>query len=124
MPGMDLILLDWTRMGKTYCLAGVVRQDGLYRVVRPMPRSNHPLPVRNIGWSPYQMDGRQRWQIFELVGPEKAPPLAPHLEDVWVRELRTSGHLADPATRLATLANAAAGDGQPLLRAPFLWTSG
>jgi hypothetical protein len=121
---MDLILLDWTRMGKTYCLAGVVHQDGQYRVVRPMPRSNHPLPVRNIGWSPYQMDGRQRWQIFELVGPEKAPPLAPHLEDVWVRELRTNGQLADPDTRRAILENTAVGDGQPLFGAPFLCPNG
>jgi hypothetical protein len=121
---MDLILLDWTRMGKTYCLAGVVRQDGQFRVVRPMPRSNHPLPVRNIGWSPYQMDGRQRWQIFELVGPEPAPPIAPHLEDVWVRELRTRGQLADPDTRRTVLEQTASGDGQLLFGSPFLCPDG
>ncbi len=121
---MDLILLDWTRMGKTYCVAGVVRQDGRYRVVRPMPRCNHPLPVRNVGWSPYQMDGRQRWQIFELVAPETAPPSAPHLEDVWVRELRTQGHFADPDMRRAVLETTAIGDGQPLFGAPFLYPNG
>jgi hypothetical protein len=121
---MELILLDWTCMGKTYCLAGVVRQHGQFRVVRPMPKSNHPLPVRNIGWSPYQMDGRQRWQIFELVAPEAAPPLAPHLEDVWVRELRTQGRFADTDTRRSVLQETAVGDGQPLFGTPFLCPNG
>jgi hypothetical protein len=121
---MEMILLDWTGMGKTYCLAGIVRQDGQFRVVRPMPKSNHPLPVRNIGWSPYQMDGRQRWQIFELVGAEPAPPFAPHLEDVWVRELRTQDRFADPGTRRKILEQTAVSNGQPLFGAPFLCPNG
>jgi hypothetical protein len=121
---MDMILLDWTRMGKTYCLAGVVCQNGEFRIVRPMPKSNLALPVRNIGWSHYQMDGRQRWQVFELVRPEAAPPLAPHLEDVWVRELRTQGRFADLETRRAILQQTTVEPGEPLFGAPFVLPEG
>ena len=53
---MDMILLDWTRMGKTYCLAGAVVQDGRYRVIRPLLARYHDAPVRNVGWSAYQLD--------------------------------------------------------------------
>ena len=119
-----MILLDWTCMGKTYCIAGVVQNQGQWRVVRPMPKCNHALPVRNVGWSPYQMDGRQRWQVFELVRPEAAPPLPPHVEDVWVRELRTQGRLADVATRRAILQQTTVGEGQPLFGAPFVSPNG
>src|SRR5437868_8860700 len=33
---VDMILLDWTRMGRTFCVAGAVVQAGQYRVVRPL----------------------------------------------------------------------------------------
>lgn len=57
---MDMVLLDWTRMGKTYCLAGVVQHDGQLRVVRPLPITRRAEAVRNIGWSPFLMDGHSR----------------------------------------------------------------
>ena len=46
---MHLILLDWTRMGKTYCLAGVVLDDLDVRIVRPLPARNRSDDVRKWG---------------------------------------------------------------------------
>jgi hypothetical protein len=86
---MEMILLDWTRMGKSYCLAGVVIDKDGSHVVRPLLAKNREAPVRNTGWSAYQLDGHQRWEVFELVGAETAPPEPPHLEDMWVRTLRS-----------------------------------
>ena len=98
-----MVLLDWTRMGKLYCLAGVVRQNGELRVVRPLPATQRTAPVRNIGWSPYLMDGHSRWDIFELLDPKPAEPSPPHLEDLWVRGLQTRHVSLDPALRRAIL---------------------
>src|SRR5438552_229361 len=98
-----MILLDWTRMGKSYCLAGVIVQDGQYRVVRPLQARNREAPVRNVGWSPYQMDGYSRWEVFTLIGPEPAADQRPHLEDVWVRSLQPRRVTANPALRRTIL---------------------
>src|SRR5262245_57022886 len=68
-PSMEMILLDWTRMGKWYCLAGVVEQGGTFRVVRPLLAKFRAAPVRNVGWSAYLLDGHARWEIFELIAP-------------------------------------------------------
>lgn len=100
---MDMILLDWTRMGRSYCLAGVVHRDGQLRVVRPLWARNRDAPVRNVGWPPQLLDGHSRWEVFELIGAEPAEPQAPHLEDVWVRAMRTRYTLANPAQRRAVL---------------------
>src|SRR5262245_1788483 len=108
---MHLILLDWTRMGKTYCLAGVVLDDLDVRVVRPLLARNRAAPVRNTGWSPYLLDGHARWEIFELVGPQPAEPEPPHLEDIWVRSLRPLRRSAAPEQRRAILAATAAATG-------------
>ena len=48
----DMILLDWTRMGKTYCLAEVVGQPGNFRVVRPLMTRMRETALRKVGWSP------------------------------------------------------------------------
>lgn len=109
-----MILLDWTRMGKTYCLAGVVIDDLDVRIVRPLLFKHRDTPVRKVGWSPYQLDGHARWELFEPVGAQAAPPEPPHLEDVWVRSLRPLGRSATPAQRRAILAATAAADGGPL----------
>lgn len=100
---MDMILLDWTRMGKTYCIAGAVLENGRYRVVRPLLAKNRGAPVRNVGWSAYQLDGHARWEVFELVGAETAEPQAPHLEDMWVRSMRPRRRLASTDERKAIL---------------------
>ena len=92
---MDFILLDWTRMGRTYCLAGAVYQAGQYRIVRPLPSRARDNVVPNQGWSPFLFDGHSRWEVFELIHPEPARAVAPHLEDVWVTSLK-------PRRRLAT----------------------
>src|SRR5262249_33359014 len=98
-----MILLDWTRMGSTYCLAGVVVQDNRLRVVRPLQAHKRDAPVRNVGWSAFVMDGRSRWEVLERIAPQPAEPQPPHLEDVWVRELRPRRRLASPAHRRAIL---------------------
>jgi len=84
---VDMILLDWTRMGKTFCVAGAVVQGGQYHVVRPLSVHFRDAPVRNVGWSAYQLAGHARWDVFELIGPKPAAAVPPHLEDIWVRTL-------------------------------------
>jgi hypothetical protein len=100
---VDLIVLDWTRMGKVYCLAGVVDQGGQYRVVRPLHRRGKAEAERNTGWSPYLFDGYSRWQMFEMIDPEPAQAEPPHLEDVWVRNLHPTPRVLDRDRRRAIL---------------------
>jgi hypothetical protein len=109
-----MILMDWTRMGKLYCLAGAVIQDGQVRLVRPLLNRQRDASVRNVGWSPYLLDGHRRWEVFELVGVVPAGPEPPHLEDVWVRSLRSRNCLAQPALRRAILQATIAPTGEPL----------
>ena len=111
---MEMILIDWTQMGSTYCIAGVIQQGGGMRVVRPLWVRHRNAPVRNIGWSPFIMDGRSRWEVFELVGPEPAAPQPPHCEDTWVRNLNPSGRLATVEQRRAVLEATQAPAGRPL----------
>jgi hypothetical protein len=100
---VDFILLDWTRMGRLYCLAGAVFQAGQYRIVRPLPSRARDNPVPNQGWSPFLLDGHSRWEVFELVHPAPARAVAPHLEDVWVTALKPRRRLATPDERRAVL---------------------
>jgi hypothetical protein len=116
---MEMILLDWTRMGRTYCVAGAVKVNGQLRIIRPLPRSQRDAPVRNTGWSPFQLDGHSRWEVFDLVTPEPAGPEAPHLEDAWVLSLRSRRGLAPPAFRRAVLDATLVPDGQPLFGVPL-----
>jgi hypothetical protein len=117
-----MVLLDWTRMGKSYCLAGVIRQSGQLRVVRPLPARDRDAAVRNVGWSPFLMDGHSRWEVFELVEAQPAEPMAPHLEDVWVRTMRPLRALASPAERRAILQAVLAPPGSPWFGAPLVAT--
>lgn len=98
-----MILLDWTRMGASYCLAGVVDHGDGYQVVRPLPALGRGGPVRNGGWRSAQLLCHGRWEIFELIDPEPAAPEPPHLEDLWVRSLRPHGKSAPPEKRRAIL---------------------
>src|SRR5438105_4326276 len=107
-PIVDMILLDWTRMGRTYCLAGAVFQDRQWLIVRPLLTKNREGPVRNIGWSPYLMDGHTRWEIMELIGVQPATLEPPHSEDLWVRAMRSRRSSASPEQRRAILAATAA----------------
>src|SRR5262245_64692368 len=100
---MDMILLDWTRMGKHYCLAGAIMAEGGVKIVRPLLAKHRDADMRNIGWSAYLMDGHARWEIFELIGPEEAALKPPHVEDVWVRSLRPRRRSAPPEQRRAIL---------------------
>jgi hypothetical protein len=119
---VEMILLDWTRMGRSYCLAGALAQDGGYRTVRPLLARYRDAPVRNVGWSAYQLDGHVRWEVFELIGAEAASPDPPHLEDLWVRSLRPCRRLAPPSQRRDILAQTTVAAGEPLFGAPLLTT--
>jgi hypothetical protein len=99
-----MILVDWTRMGRAYCLAGAVFHDQQWRIVRPLLTKFREAPVRNIGWSAYLMDGHARWEVFELIGAQPAAPEPPHVEDLWVRALKPRRSSASPEQRRAILA--------------------
>jgi hypothetical protein len=120
---VEMVLLDWTRMGTTYCVAGAVVQGGVTRVVRPLWFHHRNAPVRNTGWSPFVMDGRSRWEVFELVCPEPAAPQPPHCEDVWCRDLKSLGRLASMEQRRAILEATRAPAGRPLFGPPLTRTA-
>lgn len=116
---MDFILLDWTRMGRIYCIAGVVFQAGGYRVVRPLPFRQRDPDIPNQGWSPFLMDGHSRWEVFELVKPTTAPTRAPHHEDVWVQALKSRRRFATPDERRAVLRATLSPPGKPIFGSPL-----
>jgi hypothetical protein len=117
-----MILLDWTRMGRSYCLAGAVWQGGQWRIVRPLQAHVRDAPVRNVGWSAWLMDEHCRWEIFQLIHPVPAPPEPPHLEDIYVHSLRERRILADPAQRRAILHATLPESGLPPFGAPLTFT--
>jgi hypothetical protein len=119
---MDFVLLDWTRMGRSYCLAGVVPDGDTFRVVRPLPVKFRTAPVRNVGWSAYLLDGHCRWEVFELAGPSAALVQAPHVEDVWVRSLLPRRILAPPGQRRRILERTALPAGEDLFGSPLVAT--
>ncbi len=112
-----MILLDWTRMGRTYCVAGAVVQDGQWRIVRPMLTKFREAPVRNVGWSAYLMDGHARWELMELIGVQPAAPEPPHLEDVWVRAMKSKRSSASPEQRRSILAATTVPEDEPIFGA-------
>jgi hypothetical protein len=116
---MEMVLLDWTRMGRAFCVAGAVRQDKSYRIVRPLLANNRNAPVRNLRWPAYLLNGRSRWEIFELIGAEPAEPQAPHREDYWVRAMRPRNRSASPEERRAILEATAAKPEASLFGAPL-----
>ena len=120
---MDMILLDWTRMGTTYCVAGAVVEDGTTRVVRPLWVRHRHAPVRNVGWSAFLMDGHARWEVFELVGPASAAPWPPHCEDVWVREMKARSRSATREQRRSVLEATRLPPNRPLFGAPLVRTA-
>jgi len=115
-----MVLLDWTRMGKSYCLAGVVADGGGYRVVRPLPARNRNSPIRNVGWSPFLMEGHTRWEVFELIAAEPACSEPPHMEDHWVRSLRPRRCVANMPLRRAILQATSVKPGEALFGAPLM----
>jgi hypothetical protein len=119
---MDMVVLDWTRMGSVFCLAGVVNAKDHLRVVRPLPLYARSAPVRNVGWPPDFLHGRCRWEVFELVGPAAAEPRPPHLEDVWVQTLRPRQQMAPPDLRRSILQATHIPEDRPLFGAPVTET--
>lgn len=119
---MEMILLDWTRMGKTYCLAGAVAEKDGYRIVRPILAKGREAPVRNIGWSPFLLDGHARWEVFELLVPVTPAEEPPHSEDLWVRAIRSCRRLAAPRERQVILTATMSQPGEPIFGAPLAAT--
>jgi hypothetical protein len=119
---MEMILLDWTRMGRTYCLAGAVPEGNGFRIVRPLPGRQRHSSQRNVGWSPFMLEGHRRWEILELVRPAPANTEPPHLEDHWVAALRPRKKLADLSQRKAILQATLADSGAPLFGEPLRLT--
>ncbi len=124
---MDMVLLDWTRMGGYYCLAGVTAAQGQvgrianpsYHVVRPLLAKMRAAAVANVGWSPYLLDGHERWEVFELIAPQPAGSPPPHVEDCWVRSLQPRKRLATLEQRRSILQATMTQKGEPLFGAPF-----
>jgi hypothetical protein len=114
VTGMEMVLLDWTRMGKSYCLAGAVAERDGWKMVRPLLARQRQAPVRKVGWSPFRLERHSRWEVFQLIGPEPAAPVPPHLEDTWVRNLVSCRRLAPRPQRRAILEAGTKPDGDPL----------
>jgi hypothetical protein len=119
---MHIILLDWTRMGRSYCLSGAVVEEDLGRVIRPLLRRGAEEPVRNVGWSAFLLDGHLRWEMFELIDPCPATLQPPHTEDVWVKALKPLKRFATMAQRRQILATTCIPPGQPLFGADLCFT--
>jgi len=119
---MEMVLLDWTRMGKAFCLAGAVLQDGVYRIIRPLLTRNQQAPVRNVGWPAYLLQGLGRWEIFHLIGAEPAESQAPHCEDIWIKAMRPLNQFASSEKRRAILQATTPKSGDSLFGAPLLTT--
>ncbi len=117
-----MILVDWTRLGLNFCLAGAVAEKGAWRIVRPMQARNRQERIRKFGWPAHAPRGHGRWEVFQLVEPEPADPDPPHLEDLWVRSLRPTGRFATPEQRRAILAATMAEPGAPLFGIPLTAT--
>lgn len=138
---MSFVLLDWTRMGKGYCLAGAVLDGTAVRIVRPLSiyhqhRSGGSSGLislirsffvrdppaegdRTVAWPAYLLAGRTRWEVFDLVSPRPATPDSPHLEDTWVRSLLPRNRLATIDERRTILSATAAPTGEALFGAPL-----
>ena len=117
---MEITLVDWTRMGNGYCLAGAVLQEGKVRIVRPLLRRRDRPRARQAGWSAFSVDGYSRWEKFELVGAADAAAEPPHLEDIWVRALCSRKVLANVEERHKILAATLLETGQPLFGVPLV----
>jgi hypothetical protein len=116
---MEMILLDWTRMGRYFCLAGATVHSQSVRIVRPLPERFYDGQSGHIGWPPHSLQGHERWEIVELLGATPAVIKQPHVEDVWVQGLRWSGESAVKSDRVRVLTQTATnGDlfGAPLTR--------
>jgi hypothetical protein len=112
---MEMILLDWTRMGRSYCLAGVVAETGGLRTVRSLLAVFRDAPVGNVGWSPFLIDGHQALGGLRAgrsrgrSGPAAAPG-------------RRLGALAAAAAALGASGTAAARPGECIFGTPLITT--
>ncbi len=138
---MSFVLLDWTRMGKGYCLAGAVVDGTAARTIRPLSihhqrgagapaglislirsffiRDPPAEGDRRVGWPAFLMAGRSRWEVFKLASPRLATPESPHLEDTWVRSILPCKRLATPDERRIILQATTAETAEGLFGAPL-----
>jgi hypothetical protein len=120
---VDIVLLDWTRMGRFYCLAGALVQAGGYRIVRPLPAFVRDRALPQNGWPAHDLDGHSRWEVFEMVRPAPADSPPPHLEDAWVSSLRSRKQLAPAPQRRAILQSTLGPPDKPLFGIDLLRAS-
>lgn len=113
-PVMEMVLLDWTRMGIFYCLAGAVSDGGQWKFVRPLLKKHRTAAMRNMGWPRFLLKGHSRWEIFELKKPESAAPEPPHVEDTWIAGMHSKRKIAAPSQRRAILQAGLSEEGEPL----------
>jgi hypothetical protein len=106
-------------MGKAYCLAGAVAERGTYRIVRPVWAKGRQKTDPMAGWSAFLLDGHTRSEVFELVGPYTGPAVPPHVEDLWVRNLKPHRRLASAAERREILSATRSRPGEPLFGEPL-----
>jgi hypothetical protein len=97
-------------------------ENGVYRILRPLPARSRTAATSKVGWSPFLIDGHARWDVFELLGPQLADCQVPHLEDVWVRGLKPRNFSASPEMRRTILQATLAESGQPLFGEPLQMT--
>ncbi|HEV3204141.1 MAG TPA: hypothetical protein VGY77_07155 [Gemmataceae bacterium] len=109
-------------MGNSYCIAGAWMDQGQWRIIRPLMAKKGDLPARNVGWSPYYLDGFSRWDIFEIFLPAPANPEPPHGEDLWVRALKPQRRSASMEIRQAILEFTASAKDGPLFGVPLSTT--
>src|SRR5262245_4470492 len=143
---MEMILLDWTRMGKTFCIAGLIPDGSGLRAVRPMPSgtyaggvsanlhgpastsrvsasaSSPTIPPRNLGWFGAQLGAFHRWDVVSLIGESPAEIERPHTEDVWVNKLRSTGRTVPSEQRSAILRSTVVQGYRPHFGIPLLNT--
>ena len=54
-------------MGRTYCVTGAVcRPRPAAHTIRALFQTQRDVPVRNVGWSPFLLDGHSRWEMYEV----------------------------------------------------------
>jgi hypothetical protein len=68
------------------------------------------------------LDGHGRWEVFELLGPEPASFEPPHVEDLWVRAIRSRRSSAPADLRREILAKTTSSAGAGIFGVPLALT--
>src|SRR5438034_10506500 len=61
---MEMVLLDWTRMGRSFCVAGAAFPDTHYRLVRPLWANTGQAPVGRVRSTASRLERPVGWDIL------------------------------------------------------------